>query len=122
MLSGNLESFESNDKGATWVLNKTTVDQLSTEVQMIMTEDKYKLEKGSLQDAVYGRGNAVLRVLLGGFITRFKFNVNVTESEGKVVLKLAKGMSGAAGGVIGANKMKKETTRLIDKIKSACNE
>lgn len=122
MLSGNLESFESNDKGATWVLNKTTVDQLSTEVQMIMTEDKYKLEKGSLQEAVYGRGNAVLRVLLGGFITRFKFNVNITESEGKVMLKLAKGMSGAAGGVIGARKMKKETERLIDRIKAACNE
>jgi hypothetical protein len=122
MLSGKVESFENDDKGATWVLNKTTVDQLSTEVQMIMTEDKYKLEKGTVNDAVYGRGNAVLRLILGGFITRFKFNVNITESEGKVMLKLAKGMSGAAGGVMGANKMKKETARLIDKIKAACNE
>jgi hypothetical protein len=122
MLSGKLESFDKDDKGAIWVMGKTTVDQLSTEVEMIMKEDKYKLEKGTLQDAVYGRGNAVLRVLLGAFVPRYKFSVNITEAEGKVQLKLSKGMSGASGGVIGSSKMKKETTRLIDKIKAACNE
>jgi hypothetical protein len=122
MLSGKLESFDKDDKGATWVMDKTTVDQLSTEVEMIMKEDKYKLEKGTLQDAVYGRGNAVLRVLLGAFVPRYKFNVNITDAGGKVQLKLSKGMSGASGGVIGSSKMKKETTRLIDKIKAACNE
>jgi hypothetical protein len=121
MLSGNMESFDQNDGGATWMFAKTTTDQLATEVGMLLSQEKYKLEKGSPTEAVYGRGNAVLRVLLGAFIARYKFNVSIRDSDGKVMLQLTKGMSGASGGLIGASKMKKETARVIEAIRTNCN-
>ncbi len=120
MLSGTIASFEQTDQGASWTFAKTTADQLSTELGMLLAEDKYKLEKGTPTEAVYGRGNAVLRVLLGAFVPRYKFNVNISENEGQVLLEMSKGMSGASGGLIGASKMKKETNRVIERIRTAC--
>lgn len=119
MLSGKLDSVDENDKGAAFTVGKTTVDQLSTEMEMLFKEEKYKLEKGTPASAVYGRGNAVARFLLGAFVPRYKFNVDITESGGSILLQVSKGMSGGSGGLIGASKMKKETARIIEKIKAA---
>ena len=78
----------------------------------------YSLEEGTPVDGMYGKGNAVGRALLGGFVTRFKFKVAVYSGEGAVLLDFSKGMSGAAGGALGATKMTKEFGTIQEELKA----
>ncbi len=82
------------------------------------TRRGYSLEEGTPVDGIYGKGNAVGRALLGGFITRFKVKVAVYSVEGAALLDVSKGMSGAAGGAIGATKMSKELTAIHEELKA----
>lgn len=74
----------------------------------------YRLESGSPQRATYGIGSDVWRVLFGAFARRYKFDVEVNLATGGVRLRVAKAVSGAMGGVLGYQAMKKETTRIFN--------
>ena len=78
----------------------------------------YSLEEGTPVNGMYGKGSATGRALLGAFVTRFKFKVAVYSGEGVAVLDFSKGMSGAAGGAIGAAKLTKEFTTIQEELKA----
>jgi hypothetical protein len=121
MITGKIVSFDMTKEGANCVFEKTTASQLGMELDNFLKGEKYKLEKGTAEDGIYGRGNAVLRILLGAFIPRYKFNIKIVDNpDRKTQLQFLKGMSGASGGMIGASKMKKETTRLLEKLRTMC--
>lgn len=78
----------------------------------------YALEEGTPVDGMYGKGSAAGRALLGGFVTRFKFKVAVYSGQGVALLDFSKGMSGAAGGALGAAKMSKEFTAIQEELRA----
>jgi hypothetical protein len=82
------------------------------------TRRGYSLEEGTPVDGMYGKGSAVGRALFGAFVARFKVKVAVYSGEGVAVLDVSKGMSGAAGGAIGAAKMSKEFTTIQEELKA----
>jgi len=78
----------------------------------------YSLEEGTPVNGTYGKGSAAGRAVLGGFATRFKFKVAVYSGQGVAVLDFSKGMSGAAGGAIGASKMTREFSTIQEELKA----
>jgi hypothetical protein len=121
MITGKLVSFEMTKEGADCLFERTTASQLGMELDHFFGEERYRLEKGAAEEGTYGRGNAVMRFLFGGFVPRFKFNIRISDNpDRKTQLQFQKGMSGAMGGVIGARRMKRETSRLLEKFRSMC--
>ena len=78
----------------------------------------YVLEEGTPVNGIYGKGSAASRALLGGFATRFKFQVAVYSGEGAALLDFSKAMSGAAGGLLGASKMTSEFAAIRQELEA----
>jgi len=118
MTNPKLASFEEDKNGVTYLFENTDIMRLANEVGLLFTQDGYKLEEGTSENGVYGRGSGFMRILFGAFVKRYKFKIAITPESEKVLLRLSKGMTGASGGLIGHSKMKKEFTRITEKMKT----
>jgi len=97
------------------VIEKKVQDanELADKVYMMFVSQGYKLEEGTKLRGVYGNGSAVARALVGGFVKRNKFSVNIVQNANNGLnIIFDKAMSGFSGGVIGMSKMDKEFSRL----------
>ena len=96
-----------------WFLeSRQDADSTATAVNRFFLEQRYRLESGNPHEAVYGIGNDILRILLGGFVKRNKFKVRVVPTATGSNIFVDKGMSGAIGGALGYARMKKELARI----------
>ncbi len=86
--------------------------QLAAAVDQFMTAEGYKVEEGQAGNAVYANGNKIARALLGGFVKRNKFRVQVYASEAGSQMCLSKDAKGYTGGALGVRKTNKEFERL----------
>ena len=68
----------------------------------------YKLEEGTPQDGVYGKGSGARRIIFGGLSQRYRFRVKISPESKLVRLNIGKGMSGVSGGIIGYQALNKE--------------
>ena len=100
---------------------QTPLDQsaAAAAVEEFFLAEKYRLESGTKNDAIYGIGNDFLRILLGAFAKRYKFKVKVVQAGDGSTVFIDKGMSGAMGGAIGYSKMKKELARVREGLENA---
>lgn len=99
-----------NDDGVLLVtFVRADPDAFGRDVGEFFRRCRYRLESGSPQRATYRIGNDVRRLLFGGLTRRYKFDVDIQLAAAGVRLRVAKAMSGAMGGVIGYQAMKKET-------------
>jgi hypothetical protein len=80
---------------------------------------KYKLKKGTPEEAVYERGTYIVRILFGAFVPYYKFNVLVSGGNGNASVTISKAHSGFSGGVIGMAKLNKELKRVIQDLEKA---
>ena len=114
MFTGSIKESKLENASGTWKLMGTDAGTLALDVAGLMKAQEYGLESGTPVNGVYGIGNAVGWILLGGLSKRYKYNLSVSDGDdGEVVLSLIPAMRGWTGGVIGASKLKKETKRLI---------
>jgi len=105
-------SFIEGDK-ATFTF-KISKDQLGNEVKELLTKEGYKIETGNETNGVYGKGNDIMVLLLGGFAKRFRYPVEITEVAGQSTLIMQNGTSAKIlGGAIGISKHRKEFERLV---------
>lgn len=112
-----LISFDGTKDTSVYIYQKVPTNVLAKKLEAFFIEKKYKLEDGTIESGVYGIGNPILRIILGAFVKRYKFNFSITDSAGKATLSFSKGMSGAMGGVIGYSKMNNEFQRLTEELK-----
>jgi len=110
-----LKSFEKNSDGANYLF-ETDVNTLANYVFEFFKAEGYELKEGNVLNGGYLKGSLASRVMFGGFVERFKFNVSITDKDGMAYLVLSKGMSGFSGGLIGVGKMNNETDRLRMKL------
>lgn len=101
-----------------YLYENTTIDSLAQQVHSFFQNEGYKLEEGNVQNGVYGTGSAFLRFLLGGFVKRNKFKIEIEENANRVRLSVRGAMSGFSGGLLGRSKMKNELRKITDKIKT----
>ncbi len=112
-----LSNFQATNDGCVLYFTEASVEEIAKKINDLFIREGYKLEEGTFQNAVYGIGNAVMRVLFGAFVKRYKFKIAVTLRNDLVTVEFNKGMSGFSGGVIGMSKMKKELERVTELLK-----
>ena len=113
-----LVSFQPEKKGGTFCFQGTNAAALASEVSAFFTRQGYKLEVGAPANGIYGTGSDLMRMLLGGFVARYKFQITIEPQDTHVWLKIDKAMSGAMGGLLGVSKMNKEVTRIMEALQT----
>lgn len=112
-----LDKVNEHRDGVILFYKGTSVNELADKVQTMFMNDKYKLESGTKIEGIYGTGNAILRILFGAFVKRYKFQIKIYEEGENVKLEFSKAMSGFSGGAIGVSKLNKEIKKIIAKLK-----
>lgn len=108
-----------NEKGkheARFVYNGVSSDDLTQKVDSLMKSEGYKLEAGQPGNAVYGKGNKVMRILFGAFVKRYAFRVQVENQGSDASLHFLKDGKGYMGGAVGVSQVKKEFARMVGQI------
>jgi hypothetical protein len=107
-------STESSD-GATVVnvYSGISAEDLAMKVSQKLTATGYSIKEGKPGDAVYEKGNRVMRILFGAFVKYFKFGVRVEDAgNGSLKVRVHKLTSGMSGGLIGVGQVKNELKRI----------
>jgi hypothetical protein len=110
-----LKSYEKTSAGANYLF-KTDIEVLANYIQKFFKAEGYDLKEGTPVKGGYIKGSLGMRLILGGFVDRYKFDVSITEKDGMVHLMLSKGMTGASGGLVGYKKMEDEVERIREKL------
>lgn len=118
MANYKLTNFQETQNGKTYSYEGTTVKELAGVINNFFLSQGYKLEEGSLENAIYGIGNKVMRILFGAFVKRYTFHIVVKEADANTIVEFSKGMSGVSGGVIGVTKLNNEYKRLVEAMKN----
>lgn len=102
---------------ATYHFKGMDQNALADKVQQYLLGKGYKLEEGTKVRGKYGKGSKIGRILLGAFIKRFCWEIQVDQSGEKARLKLIKDAKGYVGGIIGVNQVNNEFDLLSRSIK-----
>ncbi len=97
----------------TMLFSGATVDEVADKVALFMAGRGYRLESGTKEQGVYGRGSAAAHMMLGPLARRQKYNITIVTEGENVAVVLAKGMTGMGGGLLSAHKVKKELQEII---------
>ncbi len=111
-----LVSFEENKKSVSFLFEGTDCNSLASAVESLFVEEGYKLEKGSPQNAIYGKGHWFVGYPIDGYSenARYKFRVNIFPESNLVRLNISKATTGALGSIIwGPSAVKREFNRII---------
>jgi hypothetical protein len=111
-------SNEIND-GATilHVYSGISAEELAAQVNKKLVASGYSLNQGNPSDAIYEKGNRVMRLLFGAFVKYFKWGVRVEDGgNGTWKVRVHKLTSGMSGGLIGIGQVKTELKRLAQEL------
>ena len=97
--------------------SETDEKSLANAVNAMFTSEGYKLEEGTDNNGMYGKGSAGMRMILGGFVERHKFSVKINEEDSMQKLQFSAGMTGLSGGALGKSQTDREFRRLQQKFK-----
>ncbi len=97
----------------TLVFSGASVDDVAEKAALFLAARGYHLESGTKTQGVYQRGSQAAHMLLGALSGLTKFNVTVGKDGDAVALVIARGMSGAWGGLLGKGKMDRAFQELI---------
>ena len=100
-----------------YIYEKTTIDEVGQRLNSFFEGERYRLEKGTSQNGVYGTGNAFLRAICGALVKRYKFKVEIKVNDDNVRLSVRGAMSGFSGGLVGKSQMGRELKRITENIK-----
>jgi hypothetical protein len=113
-------SNELND-GATVLHNFSGIsaEDLAGQVNRKLVASGYSILQGNPNDAIYEKGNRVMRVLFGAFVKYFKFGVRIEDAgDGNLKVRVHKLTSGMSGGLIGMGQVKTELKRIAQDLSS----
>lgn len=104
--------FQADKNGAYLVLAGSQSQQVVDMVSQYLIQNGYKMESGTPEYAVWGKGNKTMRVLFGAFVKRYAFNVMVHPlDDGNTRFEFTRKEKGNIGGVIGHQQVVKELDR-----------
>lgn len=111
-----LQDCKETKTSTVFLFEGTNTNELSGIINNTFLNQGYKIEEGSPENAIYGIGSKVMRILFGAFVKRYTFNIIVKEDSGLTKVEFAKAMTGISGGAIGMVKLNKEFKRLTELI------
>jgi hypothetical protein len=101
-----------------YTISDTSLSELENKLTLFFTTEGYKLKLAAGSTYTFEKGNRILRILFGAFITYHKQIVTLKENNNHISLQLLKSSSGMSGGIIGIQKSKKEFSRLQEALKA----
>jgi hypothetical protein len=109
----------STKESQTLVFSGATVDDVADKAALYFAAQGYRLESGTKTQGVYARGSQAAHMVIGALAGLTKFNVTIGKDGDAVAVVLARGMSGAWGGLLGMSKMRKAFQELITGLQGA---
>jgi hypothetical protein len=103
----------------TLVFAGVSVDDVADKAALFFAAQGYHLESGTKTQGVYSRGSQAAHMVLGALAGLKKFNVTIAKDGDAVAVVLARGMSGAWGGLLGMSKIEKAFQELITGLQGA---
>jgi hypothetical protein len=103
----------------TLVFSGAPVDDVAEKAALFFAAQGYHLESGTKTQGVYSRGSQAAHMVLGALAGLKKFNVTIGKDGEAVAVVIARGMSGAWGGLIGMSKMRRAFQELITGLQGA---
>jgi hypothetical protein len=103
----------------TLVFSGATVDDVAEKAALFLAAQGYHLESGTKTQGVYSRGSQAAHMVIGALAGLKKFNVTVGKDGDAAALVIARGMSGAWGGLLGTSRMQKAFQELITGLQGA---
>jgi hypothetical protein len=103
----------------TLVFSGATADDVADKAALFFAAQGYHLDSGTKTQGVYTRGSQAAHMVLGALAGLKKFNVTVAKDGDAVAVVLARGMSGAWGGLLGMSKIEKAFQELITGLQGA---
>ena len=106
------------DDSIVYNITGCTREALENKLALFFTSENLVLKSDTPDEKVYGRGNKILRVLLGVFVKYFKLTVSVRQQNDIFSVRLFRDMNFImSGGLIGVKSSRKEFTRITDAFK-----
>lgn len=105
------------DTGDGFIYIYSGIQQLELEklLDAVMTQNEYR----HLGQGVYEKGNRTMRLLFGGFCKYYKFKLSIDSSDiENIKVRVLSYSSGLSGGLLGLNKVKRETNFLRELFKT----
>jgi hypothetical protein len=109
----------STKESQTLVFAGVSVDDVADKAALFFAAQGYHLESGTKTQGVYSRGSQAAHMVLGALAGLKKFNVTIAKDGDAVAVVLARGMSGAWGGLLGMSKIEKAFQELITGLQGA---
>ncbi len=108
-----MSACEMQEKCGLYLFDHVNMGILATQVRDLFAQEGYTLEEGTQLAGVYGTGSAVARALIGVFAKRYKYRVDISTEGPTTLLRVEPAMTGASGGIIGYQRTKDETRRIL---------
>ena len=91
-----------------------TREELENKLNLFFASEGYSVKSSTPELKTYEKGNRVLRILFGAFVSYHKQSVNIKQEGERFSIMLHRDSSGMSGGVIGMRQVKKEFERLSE--------
>ncbi|RBQ03743.1 hypothetical protein [Pedobacter miscanthi] len=90
-----------------------SVEEMTKKVTELMEQQGYNVTYDQFGNLILEKGSRIKRLLLGAFVTYYKFSVTITPgADNELTVNIFQQSSGMSGGLIGMNQIKTELARL----------
>ena len=90
-----------------------SADEMTKKVTEVMEQQGYQVTNDQFGNLILEKGSRIKRLLLGAFVTYFKFSVTMAPGvNNELTINIFQQSSGMSGGLIGMNQIKTELARL----------
>jgi len=90
-----------------------TIAEMTEKINHYFAIQGYKVTDQQFGNLVLEKGNRVMRILFGAFVSYYKFSVTTAQTaENELTVNVFQQSSGMSGGLIGMKQIKTELTRL----------
>ena len=90
-----------------------SVEEMTKKITELMEQQGYNVTHDQFGNLILEKGSRIKRLLLGAFVTYYKFSVTMAPgADGGLTVNIFQQSSGMSGGLIGMNQIKTELARL----------
>ena len=99
-------------------ITSCTREALESRLALFFASENLVLKSDTPNEKTYGRGNKILRIVLGIFVKYFKITVSIRQQNDMFSVRLLRNINFImSGGLIGIKSSRKEFTRITDAFK-----
>ena len=115
---GRVLGLQQTEKGADALFGESTVDDVSTLIANFFAAGGFTREAGTPERSTWAKGHAGARAVAGGFVSRAKYLVVISQVPDGVQLSVVSTMSGWSGSLVGVAREHVQRKEFFDRLQS----